>query len=78
MDKRYHYCRVRFEAIPKRYVYLAAPEIRAGDWVLAPFGPENTVQLGFVTDSGNFTAENAPWPVEQTKTILCKTDAPKR
>ena len=73
----YRYCQVRFPKVPRAYSYLTEDDsIRAGDWVLAPFGRENADWTGQVEKVTVCTAATAPYPPERTKHIISKTDAP--
>ena len=47
-----------------------------GDWVKVPFGMENVVKRGKVTSVTRCTRRTAPWPPEETKTVLCMTEQP--
>ena len=75
----YHYCRVRFEGIKRPYAYLTnGLPVRAGDYVLVPFGRESEPREGRVTSVLSCTREDAPWPPEDTKPVLeiLQSDSP--
>ena len=50
--------------------------LSVGDWVKVPFGMENVVKRGKVTSVTRCTRRTAPWPPEETKTVLCMTEQP--
>ncbi len=41
-----------------------------------PFGMENVVKRGKVASVTRCTRRTAPWPPEETKTVLCMTEQP--
>ncbi|MGI6029300.1 MAG: hypothetical protein ACOX81_07815 [Candidatus Heteroscillospira sp.] len=72
------YCRVRFPGNAKSWYYQTGDfSIRAGDWVLAPFGENDNVMLGRVESAGDFPAGSAPYPPEKTKFIQGAVPAPE-
>lgn len=58
-------------ALPCRVLFQ-----EVGDWVKVPFGMENVVKRGKVTSVTRCTRRTAPWPPEETKTVLCMTEQP--
>ena len=66
----YWYCGVRVRGIDTVYSYISDDgEIPVGSYVEVPFGKENSPAVGYVVTSGEYTEENAPYPVEKTKHI---------
>lgn len=65
---------------PKEAEHMALPcrvlFQEVGDWVKVPFGMENVVKRGKVTSVTRCTRRMAPWPPEETKTVLCMTEQP--
>ena len=41
-----------------------------------PFGKENVVRQGEVVSVARCPRRTAPWPPEETKTVLCLTEQP--
>lgn len=67
----YWYCGVKIKRISTVYSYIShIGEIPVGSYVEVPFGKENTPLIGYVVRSGEYTWENAPYPVEKTKRII--------
>ena len=76
-DTEYVYCKVYVPGSSRDYAYLAGElPLSVGDWVKVPFGMENIVKRGKVTSVTRCTRRTAPWPPEQTKTVLCMTEQP--
>lgn len=76
-DTEYVYCKVYVPGACRDYAYLAGEfSLHVGDWVKVPFGMENVVKRGKVTSVTRCTRQTAPWPPEQTKTVLCMTEQP--
>lgn len=72
----YHFCGVTFRESPQRYSYLAdGMDLSVGDYVFVPTGPENIPTFARVASIGDYTAENAPYPIEKTKAVLYKAAA---
>lgn len=68
----YDYCEVKIDGIEKSYAYLAPFEpVKVGDEVIVPFGSNNAERTGLVVAVERFTYENAPYPPEKTKRIIC-------
>ncbi len=73
----YRYCTVQVPGVWRPYAYLTGGlPLKAGDWVEVPFGKADAPQKGQVTEVMDCTRAAAPWPPEQTKTVLRTTDAP--
>ena len=73
----YHYCSVQVPGTGRTYAYLAGGlPIKVGDWVELPFGKENILRQGQVKAVMDCTRIAAPWPPEQTKTVIRTIDAP--
>lgn len=76
-DTEYAYCTVYVPGACRDYSYLAGElPLSVGDWVKVPFGMENVVKRGKVTSVTRCTRRTAPWPPEETKTVLCMTEQP--
>ena len=59
------------------YAYLTGGlPVGAGDWVEVPFGREDAPRCGQVDSVTDCTRSEAPWPPEQTKTVLRAAGAP--
>lgn len=70
MDK-YWYCGVAVKGIETVYSYISdAGWLPAGAYVEVPFGAGNMPRYGVVKSCGEYTAEDAPYPVERTKRII--------
>ena len=50
--------------------------LKAGDWVELPFGKDDLLRQGQVKAVMDCTRTVAPWPPEQTKTVIRVIDAP--
>ena len=58
------------------YSYISdSGEIPSGSYVMVPFGSHNAPKIGIVKSCGEYTAENAPYPVERTKHIIREATA---
>ncbi len=67
----YHFCSVVFPGSNYPYAYLTdGLSVAIGDTVLVPTGPNNKPQTARVVSVGSYTAESAPYPVEEAKTVL--------
>ena len=74
----FRYCAVQLPGLAKSYAYLAGElSPKAGDWVEVPFGKGNQPRRGQVLSVTDCTRQTAPWPPEQTKTLLRITEAPE-
>ena len=73
----YHYCSVQVQETRRPYVYLTgALPLKVGDWVEFPFGKDDVLRRGQVKAVMDCTRMVAPWPPEQTKTVIRIIDAP--
>ena len=73
----YHYCTVRVVGVRRPYAYLTGDlPLQVGDWVEVPFGKDDLPRRGQVNSLTDCTRATAPWPPEQTKTVLRVVDAP--
>jgi hypothetical protein len=72
----YHYCSVQVQGTRRPYAYLTGGlPLKVGDWVELPFGKDDVPQHGQVKAIMDCTRMVAPWPPEQTKTIIRTIDA---
>ena len=73
----YHYCSVQVQGTRRPYAYLTGGlPIKVGDWVELPFGKDDVPRHGQVKAVMDCTRMVAPWPPEQTKTVIRTIDAP--
>lgn len=73
----YHYCSVQVQGTCRPYAYLTGGlPLKVGDWVELPFGKDDVPQHGQVKAVMDCTRMVAPWPPEQTKTVIRTIDAP--
>ena len=73
----YHYCSVQVQGTRRPYAYLTGGvPLKVGDWVELPFGKDDVLRCGQVKAVMDCTRMVAPWPPEQTKTIIRTIDAP--
>ena len=73
----YHYCSVRVQGTHRPYAYLTGGlPLKVGDWVELPFGKDDVPRHGQVKAVMDCTRMVAPWPPEQTKTVIRTIDAP--
>ena len=73
----YHYCSVQVQGTRRPYAYLTGGlPLKVGDWVELPFGKDDVLRRGQVKAVMDYTRMVAPWPPEQTKTIIRTIDAP--
>ena len=73
----YHYCSVQVQGTRRPYSYLTGGlPLKVGDWVELPFGKDNVLRRGQVKAVMDCTRMVAPWPPEQTKTVIRTIDAP--
>ena len=73
----YHYCSVQVQGTRRPYAYLTGGlPLKVGDWVELPFGKDDVLRRGQVKAVMDCTRIVAPWPPEQTKTIIRTIDAP--
>lgn len=68
---KYWYCGVAIKGSQNVYSYISdSGELDTGTYVIVPFGIDNTLKVGVVKWSAEYTAEEAPYPVEKTKHII--------
>ena len=73
----YHYCSVQAQGTRRPYAYLTGGlPLKVGDWVELPFGKDDVPRHGQVKAVMDCTRMVAPWPPEQTKTVIRTIDAP--
>ena len=73
----YHYCSVQLQGMHRSYTYLTGGlPLKAGDWVELPFGKDDLLRQGQVKAVMDCTRTVAPWPPEQTKTVIRVIEAP--
>ena len=73
----YHYCSVQVQGTRRPYAYLTGGlPLKVGDWVELPFGKDDVPRHGQVKAIMDCTRMVAPWPPEQTKTVIRTIDAP--
>ena len=73
----YHYCSVQVQGTRRPYAYLTGGlPLKVGDWVELPFGKDDVLRQGQVKAVMDCTRMVAPWPPEQTKTVIRTVDAP--
>ena len=73
----YHYCSVQVQGARRPYAYLTGGlPLKVGDWVELPFGKDDVLRQGQVKAVMDCTHMVAPWPPEQTKTVIRTIDAP--
>ena len=72
----YHYCSVQVQGARRPYAYLTGGlPLKVGDWVELPFGKDDVPRHGQVKAVMDCTRMVAPWPPEQTKTVIRTIDA---
>ena len=73
----YHYCSAQVQGTRRPYAYLTGGlPLKVGDWVELPFGKDDVLRRGQVKAVMDCTRMVAPWPPEQTKTVIRTIDAP--
>ena len=73
----YHYCSVQVQGTRRPYAYLTGGlPLKVGDWVELPFGKDDVLRQGQVKAVMDCTRMVAPWPPEQTKTVIRAVGAP--
>ena len=73
----YHYCSVWVQGTQRPYAYMTGGlPLKVGDWVELPFGKDDALRQGQVKAVMDCTRMVAPWPPEQTKTVIRTIDAP--
>ena len=73
----YHYCSVWVQGTQRPYAYMTGGlPLKVGDWVELPFGKDDALRQGQVKAVMDCTRMAAPWPPEQTKTVIRTVDAP--
>ena len=74
----YHSCSVQVQGTRRPYAYLTGGlPLKVGDWVELPFGKDDVLRQGQVKAVMDCTRMVAPWPPEQTKTVIRTIDAPE-
>lgn len=75
----YIFCSVEFNAYGNSYYYLTTDDtIEPGDLVLVPVGEANIEKTATVTKVAYFQAEQVPFPLEKTKSIVRKLEPGKK
>ena len=73
----YHYCSVQVQGTRRPNAYLTGGlPLKVGDWVELPFGKDDVLRQGQIKAVMDCTRMVAPWPPEQTKTVIRTIDAP--
>lgn len=73
----YRYCSVQVQGTRRPYAYLTGGlPLKVGDWVELPFGKDDVLRQGQIKAVMDCTRMVAPWPPEQTKTVIRTIDAP--
>ncbi|WP_077533662.1 tetratricopeptide repeat protein [Massiliimalia massiliensis] len=73
---RYWYCGIQVKGMETVYSYISdTGEIKSGSYVMVPFGNQNALRIGIVKFCSEYTAEEAPYPVEWTKHIVREATA---
>ena len=73
----YHYCSVQVQGTRRPYAYLTGGlPLKVGDWVELPFGKDDVPRHGQVKAVMDCTRMVAPWPPEQTKTVIRTIETP--
>ncbi len=73
----YIYCSVLLDSLGGTYYYTSEDDsINVGDYVIVPVGAGNKELRGQVEEIEYYTAEDVPFPLDKTKVICRKTDAP--
>ena len=73
----YHYCSVQVQGARRPYAYLTGGlPLKVGDWVELPFGKDDVLRQGQVKAVMDCTRMVAPWPPEQTKTVIRTIETP--
>jgi len=67
--KIFRFYKVKPKGVNRKYSYLCRKELEPGAFVEIPFGSDNEPWKGIVAEVGLYTAEDAPYPVENTKYI---------
>nr|MDD6336642.1 SEL1-like repeat protein [bacterium] len=72
----YWYCGVLVKGIQTVYSYISdTGELPLDSYVMVPFGRRNVQRTGIVKSCAEYAAEDAPYPVNNTKHILRKATA---
>lgn len=73
----YHYCSVQVQGTRRPYAYLTGGlPLKVGDCVELPFGKDDVLRRGPVKAVMDCTRMVAPWPPEQTKTVIRTIETP--
>lgn len=70
MNESYIYCDVLLADYKKTYMYISDFYINEGEFVVIPFGANNTQRVGLVLSVTKCTELNAPYPPQFTKHII--------
>ena len=71
----YCYCMVKVDGCSRPLAYLAGElPVKAGDRVCVPYGRDNAARHGQVLSVDAHTRASAPWPPDQTKTVLASAN----
>lgn len=69
-SQTYYYCSILPKGLGSTYYYISPMgALQVGTRVEVPFGYENDLKKGTVLSCGEFTEEDAPYPVSKTKSI---------
>lgn len=73
----YHYCSVQVQGTRRPYAYLTGGlPLKVGDCVELPFVKDDVLRRGQVKAVMDCTRMVAPWPPEQTKTVIRTIETP--
>lgn len=73
----YIYCSVSLEQWGETYFYRTEDDtINVGDYVIVPVGASNNELRGLVEEIDYYTEDSVPFPLDKTKIICRKTEAP--
>lgn len=69
------FCNVQFDEHGKTYCYLADDDtLEAEDYVIVPVGKDNHESIVKIESIEYHPAEEAPFPIDRIKKIICKAD----
>lgn len=67
------YCSVAFDESGRTYYYRTRnPELKPGDMVYVPVGPNHEKKAGWIVEMKNYRGRSVPYPLEKTRHILDK------
>ena len=70
-NQSYRYCKVKFLSNNTLYSYRADGfDLKAGDMVIVPTGPNNVPQEATVVSVGDYNQNDLPYPLERTKPVI--------